>query len=125
MDMGSATSDDPGERIIYSPQLYNNGIVSFSSLVPAGGVCTFGGYSWNYFLDAVTGSALSSNPFGNSEQGLSSRKSTNGIVTPATLIYVGNGISYAPQSGTSGNLEISKLNLSGGRTGRVSWREIR
>lgn len=125
MDMGNSTSSDPGERIIYSPQIYNNGIVSFSSLVPAGGVCTFGGYSWNYFLDAVTGAALKSNPFGNDEQGLSSRKSTNGIVTPSTLIYVGNGISYAPQSGTSGNLEISKLNLSGGRTGRVSWREIR
>lgn len=125
MDMGSSSSEDPGERIVYSPQIYNSGIVSFSSLVPAGGVCTFGGYSWNYFLDAVTGSALKNNPFGNDESDLSSRKSTNGIVTPATLIYVGNGISYAPQSGTSGNLEISKLNLSGGRTGRVSWREIK
>ena len=126
MDMGSPTGSDKGERIVYAPKLINNGIISFSSLVPAGGVCAFGGYSWNYFLDALNGSALPSSPF--TVPGLpspiSSKKSKNGIVTPSTLLYIGNGIAYAPQSGTSGNLEITKLNLSGGRTGRVSWREI-
>jgi type IV pilus assembly protein PilY1 len=126
MDMGAATSSDKGERIIYSPKILPNGIVTFSSLVPAGGVCAFGGYSWNYFVDALTGSSLDNSPFdsGALPTGVSSRKSKNGIVTPSTLLYIGNGIAYAPQSGTSGDLEITKLNLSGGRTGRVSWREI-
>ena len=126
MDMGSSTSVDKGERIVYAPKVINNGIITFSSLVPAGGVCAFGGYSWNYFLDALNGSALPSSPFTVSglPSPISSKKSKNGIVTPSTLLYIGNGIAYSPQSGTSGDLEITKLNLSGGRTGRVSWREI-
>lgn len=74
--------------------------MSFSSLVPAGGVCTFGGHSWNYFR-CCNRFCFENNPFGNDEWIYLAERVTMVLLPQPDLCrkwYI-----HAPQSGTSGN----------------------
>lgn len=53
---------ETGERVGYDPRLYGN-ILYFPSLAPSADVCSYGGNSWDYFVDYLNGGALDTSPF--------------------------------------------------------------
>ncbi|MDD2743656.1 MAG: hypothetical protein PHV02_15435, partial [Rhodocyclaceae bacterium] len=99
-------------------------LLIFTSLVPSADVCEAGGYSWDYYIDALTGGQLSWPPFVDLTSNAGARKSTIGITPPGTIITEGKGRGSVFQGGSKGELDYYKANLGKNTAGRLSWREI-
>lgn len=130
---------DTGERVAYDPRVIGK-VLAFSSTVPTGDMCSYGGTGWDYYIDGLTGGNLGYTVLTDSGTGTlkytvqgnasfttgfaSSRKSNVGITPAGTLITQGGGLGTVILSGSTGNAESYNLSLPQNIAGRVSWREI-
>lgn len=142
-----------GERVVADPQLLSNATLFFTSIVPTPDPCTFGGDSWNYFVNPETGGRLSFNLIDGAPQisvdadtlaYASSYKSSVGVATRGLPIGGSQGRGFVYQSGSksgdgdggggggggippecrsANNVACLGVKIPGDR-GRVSWREI-
>lgn len=120
-----ATGNNQGERVVTDP-VYRNGRILFSTMIPGGKVCEFGGSGWLMNLGAFDGARSSLPVFDTNNDGLfttadlladstgnmvavSGAKSTHGIPSAPALI--------TSASGTYDNLLINFSDGSMGGTG--------
>lgn len=139
-------SNENGERVVSRP-LLRGGRIIFTTLIPSGNACEFGGTSWLMELDAVNGKRLSNSVFDVNGDGdideddyaavvdsdgdgtpdssipVSGVQSTVGIVDTPAIVGAGEK-EYKYLAGSSG--EIIKVTESPGTgKGRKSWRQLR
>lgn len=124
---------DSGERVSFNPSILGGKILRVNTVVPSSDICEAGGYSWEYFVDALTGGRLSwsvysSIPglqnFGTTNAYASARRSTTGITPPGVIITSGSSGGSAVQYACGSNgCSVVPMNLQGS-AGRLSWREI-
>ena len=123
---------ESAERISYDPRVIGS-VFAFTSTIPSADICSYGGGSWDYFVDAVTGGNLGYSPFvgiapttfgSASNAYASARQSKVGITPTGTLITQGKGSGTIIESGSTGNTDKFDINLGKNISGRVSWREI-
>ncbi|MBI3140946.1 MAG: fimbrial assembly protein [Rhodocyclales bacterium] len=122
---------DSGERVAYEPRIFGS-LLYFPSLVPATDMCSYGGYSWDNFVDALTGARLSFSPFdGLAQQNFGDvtgfaggRKSKVGITPTGTIITQGKGRGTLYEGGSTGEVDKFKVSFGASLAGRLSWREI-
>jgi len=133
---------DSGERVASNPLLVDGRII-FVTIVPDGGTCSSGGYSWLMEIDAENGGALTDPPFDLNNDGvfdLNDMIDTDGDGegdTPPSGIRPGEGISPAPvrlmdvdkehkyMPSSSGEIDHVVENPGEGFIGRQSWRQIK
>lgn len=124
---------DSKERIAFNPEVRGGNVLKFTSTVPSSDACESGGYSWDYYIGALTGARLNWSAFvdlpgitafGDVSGYASARKSTIGITPPGTVLTEGMGRGTVFQGGSTGQLDYYKANLGQATAGRVSWREI-
>lgn len=124
---------DSGERVAFNPEIRGGNILKFVTTVPSSDICAAGGYSWEYYISALTGGRLSYSPFmdlqslqsfGGVSAHASGRKSTVGITPPGTVLTEGQGRGSVFTGGSTGEMDYYKVNLGQATAGRVSWREI-
>ncbi|MGH8453123.1 MAG: pilus assembly protein, partial [Nevskiales bacterium] len=132
-----------GERQVSMP-LLRGGRIIFTTLIPSGDPCGFGGNSWLMELDALSGSRLAASPFDiNNDRAftvddfvvfaqadgtqirvpVSGRQSREGIIKTPGVITAGE-IEYKFASGATGGIDRTVEN-AGNAGGRQSWRQIR
>jgi len=124
---------ETGERVGYDPRLYGD-ILYFPSLAPSADVCSYGGDSWDYFVDYLNGGALDSSPFAGvgkvqtSTSGVLGvairRKSEVGISPTGTSVSAGRGQGVFFKGGSTGGVESFGTNLGSTQGRRVAWREL-
>lgn len=142
----SSSNDNRGERQVSTPIL-REGRLLFTTLLPSGGVCDFGGDSFLMILDPENGGRLDFSPFdvdnnnevndndfvqfdsdgdGQADEKIfvGGRKSRVGIIPrPAILAIPNDTKEVGYTSGSDGSTEDTLLG-SGGRLGRIFWRQI-
>lgn len=128
-----------GERVVSDPVMRNLKII-FTTMIPSGDVCGFGGTGWLMEIDAFNGSRLKQSPFDltgdklfsnadtvtydNSNVTVSGKKSNVGIIpTPGIVSSDKQEYKYLP--GTSGNIESFSENPEPVGIGRKSWRQLK
>lgn len=138
----NGSSSNYGERVISQPVLRNGNII-FTTILPSGTLCDFGGDSWLMELNALNGGAPNSSPFDLNNDGkfstadylnIGSSSSANyvapagmrspvGIIpTPAILLSGDKTKEVKVLSGLQG---ITTVNESTGTvTGRQNWRQL-
>jgi len=123
---------DSKERVSFNPEIRGGSILRVNSVVPSNDICSAGGYSWEYFVDLLTGGRLSWSAytavaglqnFGGTSAFASARKSTTGITPPGVIITNPGGDDVEYDFGSSGQTIVSK-NLGKAKAGRIGWREI-
>lgn len=125
------TGSDPSERVVYDPQILGT-LLNFVTLVPSTDVCAYGGDTWDFLLDPVTGGSVDYAAFTgvqviNTAGGplfASRRKSTVGISPTGTTITVGRGSGFDYKGGSTGNIEKFGVTLKAAAGARLSWREL-
>lgn len=141
MDLKVANSNNNrGERQVSTPIL-REGRLFFTTLLPSEGACEFGGDSFLMILDPENGGRLDFSPFdvdnnnsindgdfvqldNNTRIFVTGRKSKVGIVPrPAILAVPAATEEYLFTSGSEGSKESIQTE-SGGRLGRILWRQI-
>lgn len=124
---------ESGERISFNPQVLGGNLLKFVSTIPSSDICAYGGDSWDYYTDALSGGRLTWSPFvdfsgvhdfGGVSAYASARKSSVGITPQGTIITEGQGRGTVFQGGSTGRMDYYKANLGPATAGRVSWREI-
>lgn len=127
----SVSGTNPSERVAYDPQILGT-VLNFVSVVPSTDVCAYGGDSWDYLLDPVTGASLDYSAFTGvpaittayGQLFASRRKSGVGISPTGTTITVGRGSGYDFKGGSTGQIERFGVTLKAAAGARLSWREI-
>ncbi len=127
----TANGSDPSERVVYDPQILGT-ILNFVTVVPSTDVCAYGGDSWDFLLDPITGSspdyaAFTGVPVITTASGplfASRRKSTVGISPTGTTITIGRGSGFDYKGGSTGNIEKFEVTLKAAAGARLSWREL-
>ncbi|MGI4847914.1 MAG: pilus assembly protein, partial [Janthinobacterium lividum] len=128
---------DGGERVVNDPRVIGS-VLAFTTTVPNSDVCGFGGTSWDYYVDALTGSNLNYSVFTGlgsltykntsnvtTATGFASAiKSNVGMTSNGSLITSGKSAGIVIHSGTTGQSENYDIFIPGSLAGRVSWREI-
>ncbi|MFT7234472.1 MAG: type IV pilus assembly protein PilY1, partial [Methylophagaceae bacterium] len=139
-----------GERVVSAP-LLRGGRIIFTTMIPEGDPCGFGGSSWLMELDAVNGRRLDNAPFDIDQDGdfdnddllatidsngdgvIDENDSVNisgirrddvGIIKTPGVVSTGNNTEVKYVSGTSGKLEVF-FESAGEPFGRQSWRQLR
>lgn len=132
-----------GERVVSAPLLRENRLV-FTTLIPSGDPCEFGGTGWLMEISALDGKRLSISPFDLNNDGLfntldyvfigydyqgqpiyvpaSGKKSKEGIIKTPGIVKTEDK-EYKYVSGSSGGIEMTVESRSA-RTGRQSWRQL-
>lgn len=144
MDLISPISGADGERVVDSPLLIGDHLI-FTSIVPSGNPCDFGGTGWLYEMDPLTGGRVTYSVFDLDGDGLfdesdyvtveidgkevkvpvSGKQSSSGIITTPGVISAGTK-EYKLSSTSSGDVETTTEKPGeGNRLGRSSWRQIR
>ncbi|MGM0413162.1 MAG: PilC/PilY family type IV pilus protein [Pseudomonadota bacterium] len=134
-----------GERVVDSPQL-RGGRVVFTTRIPSGDVCGYGGTGWLMELDAVSGARLNRTPFdvsgdgkvdgddqvadpdgGDDKVAASGRRSESGMPTMPQILDTGEEGAGEVKftAGTSGEVETIEEERPPGSVGRQSWRRLR
>lgn len=131
-----------GERVVSTPILRNKRII-FTTIIPNGSPCEFGGNSWIMEFDPMTGNRLNESVFDlNGDGSFTSAdyvsvtiggqtvqvpangvRSTEGMIKSPAIIS-GGGKEYKISSGTSGNVLVVSEKGAANRS-RASWRQIR
>lgn len=128
----SATPTAPSERVAYDMQLGNQ-VLNVSTILPTNDVCAYGGDSWNYSLNPLTGGRPIVNEFIGAPQVTlgdgtkvytNARSSTVGISPPGTIITLGRGQGVLYQGGSTGAIEKISIQIPYGLGRRLSWREL-
>jgi len=122
----------PSERVAHDPQLLGR-ILNFVTVIPSSDVCAYGGDSWDYFLDPITGGSPPYAIFTGAETIMttagsffpSRRKSTVGIAPAGLIITAGRGVGIDFKGGATGEVEKFEVTLRTAAGARLSWREIR
>jgi len=136
-----------GERVVSSPVI-DNGRIIFTTLIPQGNACQFGGISWLMELDSSTGSQLTVSPFDTNGDGkvnttdyvtvsytdpktgkpvtatvpVSGKQSNVGIIQTPGIISAGE-LEYKYYSGSTGNIGMT-VESSSASGGRLSWQQL-
>lgn len=121
------------ERVGYDPRLFGE-ILYFPTLAPSTDICDYGGNSWDYFVNYLTGGALLVSPFegvGKIQTSVTSvsgiavrRKSEIGISPTGTSISAGRGQGRFFKGGSTGGIEGFGVNLGTNQGRRIAWREL-
>ncbi len=134
-----------GERQVSDPVL-RNGRIIFTTLIPSEDPCESGGSGWLMELDAVDGARLPFSPFDlNGDNGfdvqdfveidsdgdgeldlkvpISGKKSKVGIISSPSVVD-DDDKEYKYNSGSSGDIEVTRENPGLDYTGRQSWNNI-
>jgi type IV pilus assembly protein PilY1 len=121
------------ERVVYEPKLYGK-ILYFPSLAPNPAVCSYGGDSWDYFVNYLTGGALDVSPFiavtqvnlASGSKGVAVRRQSQvGMSPTGTLITKGDGQGLFFKTGSKdAPPEGFGTNFGSPVTRRVAWREL-
>ena len=128
----TTSGGNPSERVVYDPQILGV-ILNFVTVVPSTDVCAYGGDSYDFLLDPITGGSLDYAAFtgvpaidtASSGRLFASRRlSTVGISPTGTTITVGRGSGYDYKGGSTGNIEKFGVTLKAAAGARLSWREI-
>ncbi len=143
LDLISPALGAQGERVVDPPLLVGENLV-FTTLIPSGNTCDFGGDGWLMEIDPHTGARLDHSVFDLNKDGLfdeteyapvtidsqtvtvpvSGKKSQEGIITTPGVINAGV-IDYKLTSTSSGTIETTIEKHSGPQVGRGSWRQLR
>ncbi|WP_425358613.1 PilC/PilY family type IV pilus protein [Syntrophotalea carbinolica] len=144
MDMVSPINGAEGERVVDSPLLIGDHLV-YTSVVPSGNPCEFGGTGWLYEVDPLTGGRVTYSVFDLDGDDLfdegdyvtveidgkevkvpvSGKRSQSGIITTPGVISAGTK-EYKLSSTSSGTIETTTEKPGDGSfLGRSSWRQIR
>jgi type IV pilus assembly protein PilY1 len=136
-----------GERVVSDPVI-DNGRIIFTTLIPQGNACQYGGSSWLMELDDSSGAALSVSPFDTNGDGkingndfvtvtytdpatgksvtasvpVSGKESNVGIIKTPGIISAGN-LEYKFYSGSTGTIGTT-VESSNVVTGRLSWQQL-
>ncbi|HEY3646158.1 MAG TPA: PilC/PilY family type IV pilus protein, partial [Gammaproteobacteria bacterium] len=136
-----------GERVVSDPVL-DNGRIIFTTLIPQGNACQFGGISWLMELDADDGGQLDISPYDINGDGkvnsndyvkvtytdpktgasvtatvpVSGKQSNVGIIKTPGIIR-GATLEYKYYSGSTGAVGMTQESVSGGG-GRLSWQQL-
>jgi type IV pilus assembly protein PilY1 len=142
INTGAAPLDNQGERQVTTPLLRADGRIVFTTLIPSGSNCLFGGSGWLMELDATDGSRLGDPPFDFDNDGVfdvvdfgvvtnvvpSGVKSTGGAPATPAILPAGDNEEYKYISGTdAANIQVIHEKSPPGPPGsgtRESWREI-
>ena len=124
---------ETGERVAYQPRLYGK-VLYFPTLAPNSSVCSYGGESWDYFVDYLTGGALATSPFSGVTQvntavtgvtGIAVRRQSQvGISPTGTSVSTGAGQGLFFKAGSKGDTESYGTNFGSTLGRRVAWREL-
>lgn len=144
MDLKSPINGAEGERVVDSPLLIGEHLV-YTSIVPSGTPCEFGGTGWLYEVDPFTGGRVTYSVFDLNGDGLfdesdyvtvvidgtevkvpiSGKRSTSGIITTPGVISAGTK-EFKLSSTSSGSIETTTERPgSDSLLGRSSWRQLR
>ena len=136
-----------GERVVSDPVL-DNGRIIFTTLIPQGNACQFGGISWLMELDGTTGGRLGVSPFDingdgkvnnndfvtvtytdpNTDQPVTitvpvgGKQSNVGIIKTPGIISAGE-LEYKYYSGSTGNIGMT-VESATSTNGRQSWQQL-
>ncbi len=139
------TLNNYGERQVSDPVL-RNGRIIFTTLIPSEDPCESGGSGWLMELDAVDGARLPFSPFDlNGDKAfdvqdfveidsdndgvldlkvpVSGKKSKVGIISAPSVVD-DDDKEYKYNSGSSGDIEVTRENPGLDYTGRQSWNNI-
>jgi type IV pilus assembly protein PilY1 len=137
------TVTDAGERVV-SDAILHGGRIIFTTLIPTGSGCDYGGNSWLMELDASTGSRLTSSPFdltGDNKVdtgdlvtltnpdgttvtvAASGKKSDVGIIKTPGIITAGE-LEYKYYSGSTGKIGETVESAPSNTSGRLSWKQL-
>lgn len=143
LDLISPNAAANGERIIDTPILVGKNLV-FTTLIPSGSDCDFGGTGWLMEIDPITGSRINGTVFDLNNDGaftdsdyvnvtidgeevrvpVSGKKSEGGIITSPGIISAGEK-EFKLSSTSSGTIETTVEKSSSPNKGRGSWRQLR
>lgn len=136
-----------GERQV-SNMIIRNGRLVFTTLIPSGNACNFGGTSWLMEVDVNEGSRLTYTPFDLNADGVfnisdfvnagdldgdgvadyvavSGKKSTVGIISTPSIMETPDATSeFKHSSGATGSIELTVENPGSKPSGRQSWRQL-
>jgi len=132
-----------GERVIDTPILIGTNLV-FTTLIPSGSDCDFGGTGWLMEINPLSGSRINSTVFDLNNDGsftsadevtvtingvdvtvpVSGKRSNDGIITTPGIISAGDK-EFKLSSTSSGTIETTVEKSSSPNKGRGSWRQLR
>lgn len=124
---------DTKERISFNPEIRGGTVLRAVSTVPSDDICASGGYSWEYFVNVLTGGQLTWSvysdvaglqDFGGTSAYASARKSSTGITPPGSILTNPTGKDIEFDFGSTGTGEIVQKDLGKAKSGRLGWREI-
>lgn len=122
----------PSERVGYDPQMIGN-MLNVPTIIPNSDICGYGGDSWDYLFDPLTGARPEYSAFQGVPQidvgsgvlaFVSGRKSTVGISPTGTVISAGKGEGFLYKGGSTGKVEDVAIQIPFGLGRRLSWREL-
>jgi len=143
LNTGAAATANNGERQITTPVL-RNGKIIFTTLTPSANPCVFGGGGFLMEMDAKTGARLSAPTLDINGDGViteadninvtnstgvadnytvSGDRSTVGILSTPNFLVETIGTELKYMGGSTAAIGVVRES-SGGRFGRISWREI-
>lgn len=108
----------PGERIIVKPTLISDRLL-FTTLIPSGTACDYGGSSWSMELIAVGDRNVMHRVL--EEANIQTREM---IVSDSSLLIEGPAGGKQLTCTISGECELIDVDLPEGFRGRMNWREI-
>ncbi len=143
INLGGSPVANSGERQVTTPVL-RSGRIIFSTLIPSGSSCVFGGDGWIMELDSTDGSPLADPPFDLDKDGTfdlvddgngnmvapGGTKSTGGAPSAPGILDAGDGKEYKYISGTDqGSIQViseqGEKDCTGGCGGtRESWQQL-
>ena len=128
-----------GERVVATPSLSKDRVL-FTTFIPSSDPCLSGGESWLLGVDVLSGGRLAESLFdvnndryfdstdvvscGGAQCTPSGFKLSDGTLDAPGNLF-GDGVDYGYSSGLSGDIDQFDLSSSGGRPGRMSWRQIK
>lgn len=144
MDLLFSGNGPEGERVVDFPLLHGGHLI-FNSIIPSGSPCEFGGSSWLYEIDPLTGGRAAYSIFDLNDDDLfdqndfvtievdgekinvpvSGKKTQSGISTTPGVITAGTK-EFKLSSTSSGEIETTiERPDSSDSLGRSSWRQVR
>ncbi|HET7649318.1 MAG TPA: PilC/PilY family type IV pilus protein, partial [Gammaproteobacteria bacterium] len=142
MDLDYPSAD--GERVV-SPGILTGGRIIFTTVIPQGDACEYGGTSWLMELDSSTGSRLTTeSPFDlngdnkvdssdlvtitnsdgtTSQVAVGGKQSNVGIIQTPGIITAGQ-LQYKYYSGSTGKIGETVESASSDQGGRLSWQQL-